>query len=583
MYRNTCVSKPPQIGTDDFLRRFPLRAPNLMWLLGAGSSASAGIPTAIDMLWEFKQRLYISQHKVSPQAVADLSNPRVREKLQAHVDSLARIPPAGASDEYAAVFEEVYPSEADRSAYLKAKIAGAKPSYGQLALATLMRAGATRLVWTTNFDPLLADACAKIFDTTGALTTVDLDAPDLATQAIEEGQWPIEIKLHGDFRSRRLKNTQDELRQQDQNLRTLFIDSCKRFGLIVAGYSGRDKSVMDTLEEAAQHTSAFPAGLFWLHRGEDLPSPRVIQLLNQAATRGTEALLVPVDNFDEILRDLIRQIDDIDTANLDTFFTETRRWTAAPRLAGRRSWPVVRFNALQVLHSPSICRRIVCNIGGLTEVREAIKKSAVDVIAVRTRAGVLAFGADLDIRAAFQQYDITSFDAHTFDIKRQRYETSERGLLREGLTRALTRQRNMEVIRRRNMDLLVPANLEDNSWKPLKKLVGSISGNVQGQPELVWREGIGIRLDWANNRLWMLFEPRTVFRDINDKNKIAAATFARERAVKRYNRQLNNLIAFWSEYLSQNEEMLRALGIGDGFDATYKLSKITSFSRRIAA
>ena len=565
------------------MRRFQLRSPNLMWLLGAGSSASAGIPTAIDMLWDFKQRLYISQHKVSRQVVTDLSNPSVREKLQTNIASLERLPPAGAPDEYAALFEEVYPSELDRHTFLRAKIVGAKPSYGQLALATLMRAGYTRLIWTTNFDPLIADACATIFETTGALTTVNLDVPDLAKQAIEEEQWPIEIKLHGDFRSRSLKNTQDELRQQDQNLRKILVNSCQRFGLVVAGYSGRDESVMNTLKEAVQHASAFPSGLFWLHRGEESPSPGVIQLLNQATIRGIEALLVPIENFDEILRDLVRQIDDIDTTTLDTFFTEKRNWTAAPRLVGSGSWPVVRLNALQVLHSPSMCRRVVCNIGGLAETRNAIKQASVEVIAARIRASVLAFGADLDIREAFQQYNITNFDVHTFDIKRLRYESSERGLLREGLTRALARQRDMEVIRRRSTDLLVPANLEDDSWKPLKDLVGSISGNVQDRPELVWREGVGIRLDWANNRLWVLFEPRTVFLDISDENKIAAATFAQARAVKRYNRQLNDLIAFWSEYLSQNEEVLRALGIGDGIDATYKLSKITSFSRRLRA
>ena len=50
---------------------------------------------------------------------------------------------------------------------MDAKIAGAKPSYGHFAFATLMRGQLTRLVWTTNFDPLVADACAKVYDATG--------------------------------------------------------------------------------------------------------------------------------------------------------------------------------------------------------------------------------------------------------------------------------------------------------------------------------------------------------------------------------------------------------------------------------
>src|SRR5207302_8615934 len=78
---------PPELSIDDFTRRFALRAANLMWFLGAGASASAGIPTAWDMIWEFKQLLYVSQRRVAFQSVADLSNPAIRAQLQAHIDA----------------------------------------------------------------------------------------------------------------------------------------------------------------------------------------------------------------------------------------------------------------------------------------------------------------------------------------------------------------------------------------------------------------------------------------------------------------------------------------------------------------
>ena len=151
----------PRIAPDDFARRFSLRASNLMWLLGAGASASAGLPTAMDMVWEFKQKLFVSQRRGSLQTVSDLSQPNVRNRLQAHVDSLG-LPPSGAPEKYAALFEAVYPAETDRRKFLDAKLAGAKPSYGHMALAVLMREQLTRLVWTTNFDALVADACARI-------------------------------------------------------------------------------------------------------------------------------------------------------------------------------------------------------------------------------------------------------------------------------------------------------------------------------------------------------------------------------------------------------------------------------------
>ena len=530
--RSITVRALPEIGADDFARRFSLRSANLMWLLGAGASASAGIPTAGDMIWEFKQKLFVSQRRTSPQVVSDLSSPAIRARLQAHIDSSGNLPSPGSSDEYAALFEAVYPAEADRRTYLDAKIAGAKPSYGHIALATLMRSQLTRVLWTTNFDPLVADACAKVYDGTGYLTTVALDAPDLARQCFDDGRWPVEIKLHGDFRSRRLKNTSDELRLQDERLRQVMVDSCRRFGLVAVGYSGRDSSVMDTLEEALKQKGSFPAGLFWLHRGENEPAPRVLGLLLQAAEGGVEAALVRIENFDEIMRDLVRLKTDIDTRVLDRFAVERRRWSAAPPPAGSRGWPVVRLNALPVTQSPTVCRCLVCNIGGYADLRSAIESAKVDVLVARTRAGVLGFGTDADMRSAFASYGITDFDLHTIEARRLRYDSGERGLMREALTRAIARHRGLSFIRRGRTDLLVPSDPQNSIWVELTEQVGTLTGTVKDFPELQWYEGIGTRLEWADERLWLLVEPRTVFQGITDDNRGVAADFARERAVR---------------------------------------------------
>lgn len=580
----TSQTELPQIGADDFARRFSLRGRNLMWLLGAGASASAGIATAGDMVWEFKQHLFVSQRRISAQTVADLSSPAIRAQLQAHIDSSRTLPLPDAPDEYAALFEAVYPAEVDRRAYLDAKIAGAKPSYGHLALATFMRAQLTRLVWTTNFDPLVPDACAKVYDATGPLTCVALEAPDLASQCISEERWPVEIKLHGDFRSRRLKNTGDELRHQDQRLRQLLVDSCRRFGLVVVGYSGRDSSVMDTLDDVLQLGTAFPSGLFWLHHGQSEPSPRVRQLLLRAEAASVETALVRVENFDEVMRDLVRLTKGIDTTALDAFEVNRRRWSAAPPPAGSRGWPLVRLNALPVVRIPTVCRRVVCQVGGYAEARAAVERAGVeDVLVARTKAGVLAYGADADVRAAFEPHGITAFDLYTIERKRLRYESGERGLLRDALTRAIARARGLNVIRRRSMDLLIPANLQDGAWAALRVMVGPMSGTVTGCSELRWCEGIAVRLDWADDRLWLLIEPRTVFTGITGGTSAAAADFARERIVKRYNRNINDLLGFWAGLLAGDGADLRALNVGDGVDAVFSLSPEMGFSRRAGA
>ncbi len=340
---------------------------------------------------------------------------------------------------------------------------------------------------------------------------------------------------------------------------------------------------MNTLHEVLKQPGAFPAGLFWLHHGEAPPLPRVAQLLAHAAGAAVEAALVVVENFDEALRDLIRLVKGVDTTVLDAFAVERRRWSSAPRPGGKRGWPVVRLNALPVVQTPSVCRRVVCQVGGYAEARDAIEQAGVDVLVARTKAGVLTFGADADVRAAFEPHGITDFDLHTIETKRLRYESGERGLLRDALTRAVARERRLDVIRRRNTDLLAPADPRDILWVPLLRLVGPLSGTVTGHPELRWREGIGTRLDWADDRLWLLLEPRAVFDGITNDNKAAAADIARERTVKRYNRQLNDLVAFWANLLVGDGGDLRALGTGNGVDAVFRFSSDTGFSRRAQA
>jgi hypothetical protein len=231
------------------------------------------------------------------------------------------------------------------------------------------------------------------------------------------------------------------------------------------------------------------------------------------------------------------------------------------------------------VQAPTVCRRVVCEVGGHAEVRAAIEQAQVNVQAVRSRAGVLAFGADSDVRKAFEAYRITEFDLHTIEIKRLRYDSAERGLLRGALTRAIVRTRGVNAIRRRSSDVLAAADPEADVWANLRRLVGPLAGSVPCHPGLRWREGVSTRLDWADDRLWLLIDPCTVFDAIDDTNKAFAADFARERTVQRYNRQLNDLLGFWAEYLAQDAE-LRAFGTGDGIDAVFRLSPDTAFSWR---
>lgn len=536
---------------------------------------------AWDMIWEFKQSLFASRKRISLKAVSDLTNPVIRNNLQEFIDSTGQFPEAGAPDEYAALFEAVYPNEGDRRTYIDAKLDGAKPSYGHIALATLMKADKTRIVWTTNFDSLVADAVAKIYDSTGKLTSISLDAPGVAQDVFNNNRWPVEVKLHGDFRSRRLKNTTDELRQQDVVLRKLLVDTANRNGLIVAGYSGRDESVMDTLNAALDGETPFSSGLFWLQRRGAPPLPEVIACLRKAHSLNIDGGIVYIENFDETMLDLIKQIPSLDTNHLESFASSRKIWSAPPKLSSKsKGFPVVRLNALYLAKYPTVCRKLECKIGGHSEVTAAITEAKVPIIATRSRTGVLVFGNDDDVRKTFSSYQIDDFSLHTLEIRRMRYDSQERGLLRQALSHALAGAYNLAMLKKYGTILLYPNDTKESRWSHLKMILGSLAGAVPKHPELTWHEGIGITLGWADEKLWLLFEPRIIMHGITDKNRAAATDFSRERTVARYNQKLNSIIDFWAKLLSSDNKDLYALNISTGVDAIFQLSPVTAFSCR---
>src|SRR5687767_13917976 len=71
----------------EFARIYQVRGAQMMWFLGAGASANANVPTAGDMIWEFKASLYASREKVSLAELGDLGDSRTRAVLQRYFDT----------------------------------------------------------------------------------------------------------------------------------------------------------------------------------------------------------------------------------------------------------------------------------------------------------------------------------------------------------------------------------------------------------------------------------------------------------------------------------------------------------------
>ena len=585
---------PPSSGTEieespldipAFLRLFQLRSSQIMWFLGAGASRSAGIKTAGDMIWDFKQRLYRSQRKLSPSAITDIGEPAVQRKLQAHFDALGDFPPAGSETEYSAYFETTYHAARDRRAYLDEQIARGKPSFGHLALALLMSEKLCRIVWTTNFDRALEDAAASVLGGTGHLVTADLGEPEKFCRAYEENRWPIYGKLHGDYHSEALKNTDDELQEQDAEMRRGLIDSCRRHGLAVVGYSGRDASVMEAFEEALNDGRGFPGGLFWFKRSQSEPFRAVFDLIEHARVLGVDAHIVNAEAFDELFVDLVRYLPQTAEKLPRLGNTARPRLTNTTPRKSVRSTPAIRTNALAVVSRPALCRLVDCDIGGFAEIEEAITTAGVDIVARRVKQGVLAFGRDVDVRKAFEEFDIKVFDTHPLSAGRLVRETGERALIREALFRAVGQSPKLKLQRRGRTTVLLPdaAQVPAAVFNTVHiKPVDHVSGTVP-KTSVAWSEACKLRMDYRLDRTWLLLEPMVVTElpdDAPDEVVEATREFVRDRRAQRHNRMANALLDGWIDLIFDGAQSvrLRTFEIGDGVDAEFELLRISAFS-----
>ncbi len=177
----------------EFARMFAVAGGHIGWLFGAGTSASAGIPTATQLLDEFKAILYASECSLE-RAEVRMSDPLVADRVRRFFDNAHGVPPLGDPEEYAVVFELAYPDPAVRRQRLDQWIALGRPSYGHRVIAALMAAGLMRWIATTNFDDLVERGYEQLRardESLGRMTIAALDSVERGSRALREEDWPL--------------------------------------------------------------------------------------------------------------------------------------------------------------------------------------------------------------------------------------------------------------------------------------------------------------------------------------------------------------------------------------------------------
>lgn len=531
------------------------RPQNFAWFLGAGASRTAGLPTATDIIWDLKKRYYCQQEneEISRQ---DVQLEAVRTRIQAYMDSKG-FPPEWAPEEYSTYFEKIFGADKERQrAYLGGILneGNATLSVGNRVLGAMLTSSVCRVVFTTNFDSIVEKAVAEVSG--NSLAAYHIEGSRSAVQALNNEEYPFYCKLHGDFRYDSVKNLAVDLAAQNTELAQSLKIAASRFGFIVAGFSGRDDSVMALFNEALIAPNAFPHGFYWTGiKGAPL-APAVEQLLDAMRAKGIRAAYVAIETFDAFMLRLWRNL----PGKADELDRKVRRSQAAavsiPLPAAGTGKPLMRLNALPLTSLPGECQSLTfARDKEWRDLRAAQRETEGGLILTKADA-VLAWGAEADLRSHFK--DIKTLAP--LDIGNRLLALEDhpylKGFLEEAVCAALIRDKPLLTrTHRQHAFLIADAHAQDQSaLEELAQVTGKVHSEMSGlfaptddnhpDPERVrWAEALRVSLDLRNGRYWLIVDP-----DIwiwPSRARRIADEFKDKRQSDRFNNKYNRLLDAW--------------------------------------
>ncbi len=574
------------------------------------------------MIRDFKAQIFCRENNLSKREI-DTGDQVWIDRIDDFFRRTSLLPPDGDPTEYAAAFEAVYPQPRHRRQYIDDAISKGTPSFGHRVLGSLIAARKVDCVFTTNFDPLVEESALSA---NALLPTADqarptvaaIDSGERAMRCLNESDWPLVAKLHGDYQSIAIKNTDSELGRQDESMRHVLVEASKRFGMVFVGYSGRDASVMEALTSVLRETAPFPNGLYWVTSSASRLLPAVTQFLESAHLAGVDVAVVECKTFDELAADVVKHVD-----LPQVLMEHVMQGRAALRLvpvnlpdAEARQFPVLRYSALLIESLPRVARRMtLAQATTSPAVRALLKEQRCRAVVAANGRELAVFGKDEEVVAALATLGAHVAGTVELDATQDSWAL---GLLYDALVKALSRYRPLiPRFKRAGHSLVVaPPREGEDQGKALKRAQdlaqlraayeGALTGNVP-KLDFPFHEGVFLKLEQIEERWWCGFEPYT-FVDIPRPAQPEQATqfespgadhdalgvpferrggdpagdWRRERWAPKYNKQWAAIIAAWATLLTSTRDgTVRAFGLeeGAGIDAVFTVSRFTGWSR----
>ena len=353
----------------------------------------------------------------------------------------------GNGDEYEHFVAQAYPIAEDRRQFFEELVEGAIPNTGYQLLCLLAQSAVFDSVWTTNFDGLVGRA-GPMTGTT--VYEIGLDSSSRLAQPVRAGALR-QIALHGDYRYDALKNTAEELQAQDRTLHRAFAKALRQGHLMVAGYSGRDATVMETLLKTYATDGA--GRLFWCLYGDEEPSSKVEELIVRARRAGREAHLVKTDGFDDVMVRLSRFAlqGELHERAMEMISCTTHENVAPTpfRAAGSTVRSLLKSNAFAVEPPGELLQLDASGYdspGAWGRLKTRVQEH--DVVAGLVNRKVLALGLVDDVRQAFKDQLQGEIERTPVSAWEHAGRTVVQGLLTQALVRAISANRAFETDKR---------------------------------------------------------------------------------------------------------------------------------------
>ncbi|MDY6931459.1 MAG: SIR2 family protein [Halobacteriota archaeon] len=258
-------------------------------LLGSGVSRGAGILTGWEVVLDLieKVRAMKGESQVHDPEKWYIEKYRESPDYSKILDMLTNTP-----SERSKLLESYFePTEAEREEGLKA------PTEAHRSIATLVKHGYIRMILTTNFDRLIE----KALEEEGVSTkTIAIDDAFKGALPYIHNECTI-IKLHGDYKDTRIKNTSEELSKYSEELNEYLDRVLDEFGFIICGWSAEWD---EALKEAFYRREKRRFSIFWATKGE--PSDCAERLINHL-----QAESISIEDADQFFTELLEKVEDL--------------------------------------------------------------------------------------------------------------------------------------------------------------------------------------------------------------------------------------------------------------------------------